>query len=531
MEHVSALQLLLLGLLTTVAFVAVLARRLSVSYPILLVLAGLLCSLLPHVPRVALPPGIVFYVFLPPLLYAAAWQTSWREFRNHIVSISMLAVGLVFFTAIGIAFAAHLFMPGFDWRLGFLLGAIVSPTDAVAATSIARRVGMPHSITDILEGESLVNDATGLLALQFGIDMIVDRSIPTLGKGAADFVWLLGGGVAIGLLIGWLMTRVERFIEDGPVDIVISIIIAYVAYLAGEAARASGVIAVVACGLYLSRRSDKLFSPQTRLQIWGVWEALEFLLNGLVFLLIGLQLPYVLEAIQGYSHIRLLTYGLLFSVVLIALRLVWVYPSLSLAAWVRTRLLHHSYRAPNPKATFVLGWTGMRGVVALAAAGSLPATIADGTPFPQSNMILFLTFAVILVTLVLQGLTLPATVRALGFDGDTGPACEEEEARRLLLQAAISFVETQRATQTDSDERQHYYDDMLHQFRHRMEELSAQPTESSDQTATRKLLLDAHRAERDKLVDLRATGRIGDGVYRTLERELDLIESRLESQQ
>lgn len=531
MEHVSALQLLLLGLLMAVALVAVLARRLAISYPILLVLAGLGCSLLPHVPRVALPSHVVFYVFLPPLLYAAAWQTSWREFRYHMVSISMLAVGLVFFTAIGVALTAHFFMPGFDWRLGFLLGAIVSPTDAVAASSIARRVGMPHTITDILEGESLVNDATGLLALQFGLDMIVRHTIPSISSGAAEFIWLLGGGILVGVVIGWLVTQIERVVEDGPVDIVLSIIVAYLAYIAGEAAHASGVISVVTCGLYLSRRSDKLFSAQTRLQIWGVWEALEFLLNGLVFLLIGLQLPYVLEAIQGYSLLRLCVYGFLFSLVLIALRLVWVYPSLRFAHFVRTRLLHHSYISPTPKASFVLGWTGMRGVVALAAAGSLPDTIADGMAFPQRNMILFLTFSVILVTLVLQGLTLPSTVRALGFDKDRGPACEEEEARRLLLQAAINFVEEQRSRGQSGAGSQHVFEDLLHQFGHRMKELDSANDKAQDETSSRQVLLAAYRVQRDELVDLRGTGRIGDGVYRTLERELDLVESRLESGQ
>src|SRR6201994_3898508 len=196
MEHGDYVVVLLLGLLFVVAAVAGLARRFAVSYPIVLVIAGLLCSLIPHVPRIPLPPDLVFLVFLPPLLFDAAWQTSWREFRFNLVSISLLAIGLVFFTAIGVALTAHFFMPGFDWRLGFLLGAIVSPTDAVAATSIARRVGLPQRIVDILEGESLLNDATGLLALQFGLDMIMQGSRPSLGHGLLELLWLLGGGIA-----------------------------------------------------------------------------------------------------------------------------------------------------------------------------------------------------------------------------------------------------------------------------------------------------------------------------------------------
>lgn len=533
MEHVHPLQLVLLGLLAAVAVVAALARRLSASYSILLVIVGLLCSLLPHVPRVPLPPSAVFYGFLPPLLYAAAWQTSWREFRHHLVSISMLAIGLVFFTALGVALMAHWFMPGFDWRLGFLLGAIVSPTDAPAATSIAKRLGLPHTIVDLLEGESLVNDATGLLALQFGLDMIVNGQAPSFAHGLLEFAWLLLGGIGVGLLIGWLVLWFERWIEDGPIEIALSLIVAYVTYFAGEAVHASGVIAVVVTGLYLSRRSASLFSPQSRLQVRAVWSALEFLLNGFVFLLIGLQLPYVLEAIHGYSLLRLCGYGLAFSAVLIALRLVWVFPAARFAFLLRIKLLHQHYRMPERRALFVLGWTGMRGVVALAAATSLPETLAGGRPLPQRNMIVFLTFAVIVVTLVLQGLTLPAVVRALGFDPDREPQDEEDEARRLLLQSAIDYLQREQSTSANTNAR--VYKDLLGRLQVRMEELTATQktgdTDAQDYVSARTLLLSTFRKQREELNTLRGQGRIGDNVYRTLERELDLGESQLASQQ
>src|SRR6201986_2751706 len=235
MDHVNYILVLLIGLLFAVAAVAGLARRFSVSYPIVLVVFGLLCSLLPHIPHIPLPPSLVFLVILPPLLYVAAWQTSWQELKYNLVSISSLAVLLVFFTAFAVAFAAQWWLPGFDWQLGFLLGAVVSPTDAVAASSIARKVGMPQRIVDLLEGESLLNDATGLLALEFGVQMVVQGTTPSLARGVAEFAWLTFGGVLIGVAIGFLVTWLERWVDDGPVEIALSLIIPYAAYLVADA--------------------------------------------------------------------------------------------------------------------------------------------------------------------------------------------------------------------------------------------------------------------------------------------------------
>src|SRR3984957_1403562 len=383
MDHVNYILVLLIGLLFAVAAVAGLARRFAVSYPIVLVLFGLGCSLLPRIPRVPLPPSLVFLVILPPLLYTAAWQTSWREFKYNLVSISSLAVFLVFFTAFGVAFAAKWWLPGFNWQLGFLLGAVVSPTDAVAATSIARKVGMPQRVVDLLEGESLLNDATGLLALQFGVEMVVQGMNPTVGHGLLLFSWLAGGGLLVGLVIGWVVAWLERLVDDGPVEIALSLIVPYAAYLTAEAVKGSGVIAVVVCGLYVSWRSPSLFSPRVRLQALAVWDALEFLLNGLVFVLIGLQLPYVLDGIRGQSRLELLGYGFTFSAILVLLRMAWMYPGATAAWRVRTHVEEQIYERPKASQIFVMGWTGMRGVVALAAANSLPLTLNDGSPFPQ----------------------------------------------------------------------------------------------------------------------------------------------------
>lgn len=532
MEHVNYIVALLLGLLGAVAAVAGLARRFAVSYPIVLVLFGLLCSLLPHVPRVPLPPEVVFLVILPPLLYVAAWQTSWQEFRYNIVSISSLAVLLVFFTAFGVAFVAKLWLPGFNWRLGFLLGAVVSPTDAVAATSIARKVGMPQRIVDLLEGESLLNDATGLLALELGIEMVVEGTTPTIGRGLLEFLWLTIGGVVVGLVIGKIVAWIERWVDDGPVEIALSLVVPYAAYLLAEAMKSSGVIAVVVCGLYVSRRSSEFFSPGVRLQAIAVWDALEFLLNGLVFVLIGLQLPYVLDGIRGFSKVSLLGYGLAFCAMLVVLRMLWMFPASRLSWWVRTHIAKQIYEKPRANHVFVLGWTGMRGVVALAAANSLPLTLSDGSPFPERSFIIFLTFAVILVTLVIQGLSLPWLVRVLGLAAVDTQWCEEGEARHLLLQAAIDFLSEHRRAVVDEHEA-HLYDDLLHAYEHKLAEVeNCGPTgipavREPHGLTTNQLLLETIRRERQELNLLRANGRIADPVHRILERELDLSESRL----
>lgn len=532
MDHVNYILVLLIGLLCVVAAVAGLARRFAVSYPIVLVIFGLLCSLLPRVPRVPLPPSLVFLVILPPLLYVSAWQTSWREFKYNLVSISSLAVLLVFFTAFGVAFAAKWWLPGFDWQLGFLLGAVVSPTDAVAATSIARKVGMPQRIVDLLEGESLLNDATGLLALQFGVEMVVRRTTPTVGFGILEFAWLTIGGVLVGVAIGYAVTWLERWVDDGPVEIALSLIVPYAAYLAGEKVKGSGVIAVVACGLFVSQRSSAFYSARVRLQAWAVWDALEFLLNGLVFVLIGLQLPYVLDGIEGQSKLSLLAYGLAFSAVLVLLRMLWMYPAANAAWWLRTHVGKQIYEKPRSNQIFVVGWTGMRGVVALAAANSLPLTLSDGSPFPQRSFIIFLTFSLILITLVLQGLSLPWLVRVLGLSTQNPQFCEEGEARRLVLQAAIDFLGERRKS-AEGESEIHLYSDLLHQYEHKVADITDcgpdgnTPTKELHGMTMSHLLLETIRREREELNLLRANGRIGDSVHRNLERELDLSESRL----
>ena len=321
-----AIQITLLVLLLSVAAVAALARKFQTPYPVLLVIAGLIFSFIPGMPRVTLDPNIVFFIVLPPLLYSAAWNTSWKDFRQNLVTIAFLAIGLVGFTVLSVAVTAPFLFPGFDWRIGFVLGAVVATTDSIAATSIAHRIGLPKKIVDVLEGESLVNDATGLLALEFGIAMVVNGQTPTAAFALFRLLYLSLAGLGVGLMLGAIVEWFEHRIDDGPIEIAISIFVPYSAYLAGELIHASGVLSVVAAGLYLGRKSARFYSPGVRLQANAVWNALTFIINGLVFLVIGLQLPYVLGQIRGLRSIQILFAGALFSVFLIFLRLLWTFP-------------------------------------------------------------------------------------------------------------------------------------------------------------------------------------------------------------
>jgi monovalent cation/hydrogen antiporter len=524
------LELIFLLLLLFVVVFAWLARKLETPYPIVLVIAGLLLGMFPGIPKVSLNPEIVFLVVLPPLLYAAAWLIPWREFKFNLVSICMLAFGLVGFTVFGVAETSHHVFPGFDLRLGFVLGAVVATTDAIAATSIAKKIGMPQGIVDILEGESLVNDATGLLALEFAIAMVVDGRTPTLGQGLFRLFYLTFGGLALGYGLGRIAEWFEHKIDDGPIEIVLSILIPYGAYLAAELIHASGVLAVVACGLYLSNKSAQFFSPGVRVQVWAVWDAFTFILNGLVFVLIGLQLPFVLAGIREYSLPQLILYGALFSALVILLRLVWMFPGGKIANLIRRRVLHQDVAQPSARQLFVVGWTGLRGVVALAAAISLPEKLANGADFPQRNLIIFLTFSVILATLVLQGLTLPPLIRALGLAQKTGRNPEEEDARREMLDQALNKLRTEQ--QRDNGKFQDVYDEIEERYRHRLGALQQNENDAENESAAhvaryKELLKELLRVERHTAVSLRNQGRLNDEVLRRIEHELDLSEIRL----
>ena len=524
---VQLVQTVFLLLLVFVAAFAGLARRLNVPYPIVLVVAGLLLSFIPGIPRIPLNPDLVFLVFLPPLLYSAAWTLSWRGFQRNFARITMLAIGLVAFSVLGLAWSAKWMLPGFDWRSGFLLGAVVAATDAIAATAIARRVGLPQRIVDILEAESLVNDGTGLLAFQFGLMILLHHQSPTLVQGVTRLFYLIGAGVVVGLVIGVVVAWFEQWVDDGPIEIVISILVPYLAYLAGNAMHASGVLAVIACGMYMSRKSVDYFSAEVRLQTSAVWSALNFILNGIVFVLIGLQLPYVVSEIHRVGPWQLMEYGIGFSAVMIVVRLLWVFGETYAAYGTRRWGFREEAKIPDPRSVFIIGWTGMRGVLSLAAAISLPFTLPGGEIFAQRSMILYLAFSLILSTLVLQGLTLPWLIRTLGLAERERVNFEEQEARHVLLREAMTHLDKARVKDRAADA---IFDEIAATYQLRLDAIptrwSSRSAQMIDSTKRRETMQAAIQVERAALIRLRDDGQIDDDVVRNLQRELDLAESR-----
>jgi Na+/H+ antiporter len=523
--HIGAILLILLGL--AVAF-ALLARRTRVPYPVVLVLGGLALSLVPGTPQIRLRPDIVFYGILPPLLFSAAWFTSWRDFSHHLISIVSLAFGLVIFTIAGVALAAQWLIPGFDWRLGVILGAVVAPTDAIAASAIASRLGLPRRIVDVLEGESLINDATGLVAVELATALVVTNVTPSFAAGLGRFMYVAGTGAMIGAGIAVAVTWMERRIDDAPIEIAISLIIPYAVYFTADAAHASGVVAVVTCGLILTRGSAGFFSPTVRLQVYAFWDAIVFILNGLVFILIGLQLRGIVTGLTTVALSRLILGGVVFSVLVIALRVAWVTPGARLSYALRHRLLRQTDRRPSGGELLVVGWSGMRGVVSLAAAFALPVVLGDGRRFPERDLIVFLTFSVVVFTLVIQTLTLAPLIRWLGIEGGAGIACEERDARHLALTAALDHLEEQR--RHDRPEYAPLYDDIGQHYRDQLMALDVNADEdprSLHHQRYRALMGELLNVQRSTVTRLRDQGRINDEVLRRVERELDLQAVRL----
>jgi monovalent cation/hydrogen antiporter len=445
----------------------------------------------------------------------------------------MLAFGLVGFTVFGVAVGSAWLIPGFDYRLGAVLGAVISTTDAIAATAIAKRLGLPRRIVDILEGESLVNDASGLLALQFSVALVVAGTRPGPGLAMLELLWLVAGGVAIGLLAGIIIHKVSLDITDSPVEITLSLATPYMAYLAAEGIHASGVLATVVCGLYLGRKSSETLSINARIDGTAVWKTLEFGLNGLVFILMGLQLRLILSGIHDRSVSQLIRYGATFAVLVVVLRIVWVYPGAVIAYWLRQHVFHQIETRPTGKQIFIVAWTGMRGVLALAAAISLPRVLENGAPFPQRNFIIFLTFCVIFVTLILQGLTLPAVIRKLGLGAGGEQNLEEQQARLLILNTVLDYLRDL-ARQAKSDHKEIYEDMIRHyQARATLAETGGEQMKLEREIALaryeRNLTQELRALERSTAVMLRNEDKINDEILRTIERELDLSEARYQN--
>jgi monovalent cation/hydrogen antiporter len=512
-----------MGLLLAVAAMLALAPSIRIPYPILLVLGGLAIGLVPGMPNVELQPELIFFGVLPALLYGSAFFTSLRDFRAQVRPIGLLAIGLVIATTVGVGIVAHEFVEGLTWQSAFVLGAIVSPTDPTAATAIAHRLGVPRKLVTIVEGESLVNDGTGLVLYRVAVAAVVTGSFSAARAGGL-FVVTAAGGILVGLAVGWLVRQIRRRLDNPPAEITISLMTGYFAFIPAELIGVSAVLAAVTAGVYLGWHTPELTTSQVRLQGRAVWEILIYLLNALLFVLVGLQLPVVVDGLDDFSVARLLGYGLLASVAVLALRFVWVFVVMDLPKRI-------AGRPSSWRGVVFLSWAGMRGAVSLAAALALPLETDAGAAFPGRDLIVFLTFAVILFTLVGQGLTLPLVIRVLRLEDDGGDEREDAKARIKAAEAALARLEELAGedwVREDTAERlRGAYRFRTDRFRSRFDDGDDGAIElrSQDFQRLRRELLNA---ERDAVLELRRAGVISNDVWTRVTRDLDLEDLRLD---
>jgi monovalent cation/hydrogen antiporter len=510
-----------LAILVAVAILYEIARRLGVPYPTLLVLGGLALVVVPGLPRIRLEPDLVLLVFLPPLLFSAAVDTPTRELRANLAPLVRLSVGLVVFTTVIVAVVAQAAIPGLGWAAAFTLGAIVAPTDALAATSVFRRLGAPRVIVSLVEGEALFNDATALVAYRAAVLAVGGTFI--LSEALTGFLVAALGGVVIGAAVGRLAGELLRRLDDPPVEVVISFVVPFAAYLPADRLGLSGVLAAVAAGLVIGSRLGTILSPRSRILWLSTWKMIGFVLNGFVFVLIGLELPDILGGLGGRPAAEIVGLAILVCGVVVVTRLVWVSASSLLPGSPRRVIARRDPRLAW-RLTVVVGWAGLRGAVSLAAALALP------TSFPERNLILLLTFAVILVTLVGQGLTLPWVLRRAAWDGTEADGDEATVARAAAYQAGLDEVARARPLWPGHLP---LFDRLESGLRDRTQHLA---TEDPDETAERRqerveheqIQLGVITAQRTAVIELRDRGEINDQTLRTIERELDLEELRME---
>ncbi len=518
---------ILLVLLAVLVAAALIARRLNTAPSIVLVIAGVILALIPGLPRIELAPELVLLVILPPLIYSAGVSMSWREFRFNLRPIALLAFGCVLFTTCAVAAASH-YLLGMPWPVGFLIGAIVAPPDVVAPLAIARRLGLPHRLLVVLEGEGLANDATALILYRFAV-VAISTGAFSFTQAAGTFAAIVVGEIIWGIAVGWLSLRIRRFAREPRVEIVMSLMTPYIAYWVPEHLGGSGVLATVAAGLYVSWNGPQLISSATRLQGVFFWDLIIYVIEGFVFLFTGLQARTVLDRTPTFSLRELFVAVVVTTAIVIAARFIWVFPATYLPRWLWPPLRK---RDPSPPWSwiFVLSFTGVRGVVSLAAALAIPLTLASGQPFPDRDLILFITFGVIIFTLVGLGLMLPPVIRWLGLGHHRATEEQEERARELTarhdaLSAALHEVEERGRANGISD-------GLLALARARYDARSQQVPRSLEEgwdnvALGARLRMDLITAEREYINRLLREGKITDETRRKIERELDLEEATI----
>jgi monovalent cation/hydrogen antiporter len=527
---VNELQIFLAALFVSAAGLNAVANWLKVPYPIPLVLGGLALGLIPGMPEFHLEPDLVLLVFLPPLLYSAAFFADLRTLRADARVIVLNAVGLVLATAAAVALVAHELV-GLSWEASFVLGAVLSPTDPVAATSVMRRVGAPRRIVNIIEGESLVNDATALLAFKVAVAVTVGESV-SAGDEVLSFFWEVAGGIAIGFSVGWVISEIRKRVSDVNTELTISLFSAYGAFIPADQLGVSGVLAAVTCGLLLGYRAPEIASLESRMQGYAMWSILTFLLNAALFILIGLQLPTIVDGLSGTPAGEVIGYAAAVCAAVIAMRFIWGFVTTVVIRAIDRRPSQRARRA-SWRIRVVGGWAGMRGAVTLAAALAIPLETHAGDPFPGRDLIQFIAFSVIVVTVVGQGLTLPWLIRRLGVVEDGSEEENEElKARLVIARAALDRVDQlaeEDWTRDGTVDRVR----QLYEFRRRRFKIRAGKIEDEDgleegSLAYQRMMHEIFAAQRRELVRLRNTREISAEVMRRVEREIDLEESRLE---
>jgi Na+/H+ antiporter len=517
---------LILICLVAVALLAIVARKIRVPYPILLTVGGGLLALVPGLPVIHLEPELVFSLFLPPLLYPAAVYTSWRDFRANLRSILPLAIFLVLLTMTVTAYLFHA-LTGLPLAVGFVFGALISPPDAVAALAVTKDLRVPRKIIVILEGESLVNDATSFISFRFAVAAVLTGTF-SLGQASLQFLFVAAGGIAVGLATGWLATQVQKRLDDPPVQTMFSLLTPYVAYFSGEQLHVSGILAVVIAGIYYGWRAPRVLSGRMRLQAVPVWQMVVFILNGILFMLIGLQLPQVIHALPPGSATSVAKLALLLLFAIVLVRFVWLF-----VATYLPRLFSGTFRRKNPapwQQTAFIAWTGMRGADSLAGALAIPFVLTNGAPFPGRDLILLVTFCVIFGTLVLQGLTLRPLVGWLKIVDDHATEKEERLARLRANEAALARVEDMgssgRARLENVERLRTEYADRIRQLsKDTSHEESVRRLYSKD---FEQLAREALETERETVIALRNEDTISDEVLRRIQHDIDLAEARLQ---
>lgn len=531
-------------ILAVLVSLSALIEKIRIPHPVFFVVAGLAIGFIPVLPSLILDPEVVFVIFLPPLLYDAAFRTSWHDFKSNIRPITTLAVSLVFFTTISVAIVAHYFIPGFTWPLAFLLGAIISPPDAVAATGIIKGLGLNKRVITILEGESLVNDASALIAYRYAMIAVTTGSF-IFWQAGLQFLLITVGGVAVGIFLGHLLVIAHKKITHNPVvETALTLLTPFISYLTAEQLHISGILSVVSTGLYISWHSHEIFSYQTRMRARDVWDTLIFVLNGFVFILMGMQLPFILKQLASYSFAQLLSYSLIISLTTIVVRIIWVFAGAYPAKFFcrKNKSTGVIFPAKGDETTwknvFIISWAGTRGIISLAAALAIPLTLYSGTVFPQRAMILFICFVVIFITLVVQGLSLKPLVRLLGLKPVENKKEETKELQLYIANSTLIFIDEEYSTGPVSlfkDELKKKYERLISQLTEEIETHSSHDTTRRDLapplalTSVQQVRIEIAKFQRNLLLKLHKEGLYNNLAIQEVEREMDIDQLQSEN--